>query len=105
MLDPETKCIDAAGEYFYFASTPVWKTRANAMFRYQTCGGGGWGDPLARDPQAVKRDVRDEYVTITGALRDYGVVIQGDPLNDPESLVVDEAATRKRREDMKRGIK
>ena len=105
MLDPETKRIDGDGEYFYFASTPVWKTQANAMFRYQTCGGGGWGDPLARDPQAVRRDVRDEYVTIEGALRDYGVVIQGDPLNDPENLVVDEAATKKRRENMKRGAR
>ncbi|MGQ0621757.1 MAG: hydantoinase B/oxoprolinase family protein [Panacagrimonas sp.] len=100
MLDPETKCLDAAGEYFYFNSTPVWKTKANSMFRYQTCGGGGWGNPLEREPERVKRDVRDEYVSIEGAYRDYGVVIKGDPLKDPEGLVVDLAGTTRRRAEM-----
>ena len=42
---------------------------------YEFGGGGGWGDLLDRDPQAVLDDVWDEYVSIEGALRDYGVVI------------------------------
>lgn len=37
-------------------------------------GGGGWGDPLKRDPVAVARDVRDGYVTAATALSDYAVV-------------------------------
>ncbi|MFF5987102.1 hydantoinase B/oxoprolinase family protein [Prauserella flavalba] len=100
MLNPDTKCIDPDGKYFYFASTPVWHTKPHAVFRYLTNGGGGWGDPTERDPERVKKDVRDEYVTIEGAYRDYGVVITGDPLTDPEGLQVDEAATRKRRAEM-----
>ena len=44
---------------------------------YEFGGGGGWGDALLRDPQAVLDDVWDEYVSIGGALRDYGVVITG----------------------------
>ncbi|HZM55715.1 MAG TPA: hypothetical protein VFC03_11890 [Acidimicrobiales bacterium] len=44
---------------------------------YEFGGGGGWGDLLDRDPQAVLDDVWDEYVSIEGALRDYGVVIVG----------------------------
>jgi N-methylhydantoinase B len=40
----------------------------------RTGGGGGFGDPFARDPDLVKRDVLDGYVTRTGAERDYGVV-------------------------------
>lgn len=44
---------------------------------YAFGGGGGWGDPLARDPQAVLEDVWDEYVSVEGARRDYGVVITG----------------------------
>jgi N-methylhydantoinase B len=44
---------------------------------YRFGGGGGWGDPLLRDPQAVLDDVWDEYVSIEGALRDYGVVLTG----------------------------
>ena len=39
-------------------------------------GGGGYGDPYARDPAAVLEDVIDGYVSIEGALRDYGVVIR-----------------------------
>jgi N-methylhydantoinase B len=57
------------------------------------CAGGGWGNPLERDPEAVRRDVRDGYVTIDGAARDYGVVVSGDPELDPEGLVLDERAT------------
>jgi len=62
---------------------------------YRFGGGGGWGDPLLRDPQAVLDDVWDEYVSIEGALRDYGVVITGS-LEDM-TLGLDEAATAKER--------
>ena len=59
------------------------------MFDYG--GGGGWGNPLDRDPQAVLDDVIDEYVSVEGARRDYGVVLTGS-LEDL-TLEVDEAAT------------
>jgi N-methylhydantoinase B len=36
-------------------------------------GGGGWGDPLDRDPAAVLTDVRDGLVSREAALADYGV--------------------------------
>ena len=68
-----------------------------ALLRYLTNGGGGCGDPLERDPERVKRDVRDGYVTIEGAARDYGVVVTGDPEDDPEDLVVDVEATERLR--------
>jgi N-methylhydantoinase B len=68
-----------------------------ARLRYLTNGGGGFGDPLERDPEHVKRDVRDGYVTIEGAARDYGVVVTGDPEDDPENLVVDVQATEQLR--------
>ncbi len=58
---------------------------------------------MQRDPERVKRDVRDEYVSIEGAYRDYGVVVTGDPLNDPEGLQVDLERTRSRREEMRAG--
>jgi N-methylhydantoinase B len=65
---------------------------------YEFGGGGGWGDPLDRDPQAVLDDVWDEYVSVEGALRDYGVVVVGSL--EQMTLDLDEAATsaeRKRR--------
>ncbi len=49
--------------------------------------GGGYGDPLERDPQLVLGDVLDGYVTIAGARADYGVVI------DEQGLLIDQAAT------------
>jgi N-methylhydantoinase B len=54
-------------------------------------GGGGWGDPLDREPASVREDVIDEYVSIEAARRDYGVVI------DPVTLLVDETATARER--------
>lgn len=101
MLNEETKAPDKDGKYFYFAEVPVWRTDPNAIFRYITNGGGGWGDPLSRDPEKVKKDVRDEYVTIEGAKRDYGVVIEGDPANDPEGLSINYEATRTLRQQLK----
>lgn len=102
VLDPDTKQLDPlGGRYFYFASTPIWRTTPRTSFRYQTGGGGGWGDPLRRDPERVKRDVRDEYVSIEGAYRDYGVAVIGDPFNDPEGLQIDLERTGRRREEMR----
>ncbi len=49
-------------------------------------GGGGFGDPFARDPAAVLADVRDGLVSVEGAARDYGVAIAPGP-------EVDQAAT------------
>ena len=53
-----------------------------------TPGGGGWGDPFAREPVLVLRDVRDGVLTSAAAERDYGVVLAAD------RLAVDEARTR-----------
>ena len=58
---------------------------------YEFGGGGGWGDPLARDPQAVLEDVWDELVSVEGARRDYGVVVTGSL--EEMTLAVDETAT------------
>ena len=71
----------------------VWRIDPGSIFRYQTNAGGGWGDPLERDPERVLRDVRDEYVSIEAAREVYGVVVEGDPERDPEGLTVDAAAT------------
>ena len=63
---------------------------------YQFGGGGGWGDPFLRDPDAVLDDVWDEYVSIDGALRDYGVVVTGSL--EAMTLAVDLDATKLARE-------
>jgi N-methylhydantoinase B len=58
---------------------------AGDMLHFITWGGGGWGDPLARDPALVGREILQGLVTPAGA-RSYGVVAD-------EDGVVDEAAT------------
>jgi N-methylhydantoinase B len=55
--------------------------------RFVLSGGGGYGDPLARDAGRVLSDVREGYVTIEAAKSDYGVVI------DQETLTVNAAAS------------
>jgi N-methylhydantoinase B len=45
------------------------------VLRVELAGGGGYGDPRTRPPEAVLRDVREGYVTPEAALRDYGVVV------------------------------
>ena len=60
----------------------------------RTGGGGGWGDPLERDPRAVQHDVAEEFISAEAALRDYGVVLTAGHKLDLE-------ATNQRRASMK----
>ncbi|MFO0690643.1 MAG: hydantoinase B/oxoprolinase family protein [Myxococcota bacterium] len=59
-------------------------------------GGGGYGDPFAREPERVLWDVREGYVGIERAATVYGVVLSGDPARI-ETLAIDAEATRARR--------
>jgi len=40
---------------------------------YRTCGGGGYGPPSERDPELVRRDVREGKVSAERAREVYGV--------------------------------
>ncbi len=97
VVDPETNAPDLAGRYVYPYGQPTHPTAALSALRYLNHGGGGWGNPLEREPDRVMVDVRDGYVSIEGAARDYGVVVLGDPESDPEGLVVDVEATARLR--------
>jgi N-methylhydantoinase B len=68
------------------------------LVRLMTCGGGGWGDPLARDPSLVQQDVARGFVSLQGALEDYGVVL------DPLSLEIAKTATEARRQARRRTL-
>ena len=50
---------------------------AGEVVRIMTGGGGGWGPPAGRDPEAVRRDVHEGYVSAAAAQRDYGVTVNG----------------------------
>ncbi len=65
------------------------------VFQYTWQGGGGWGDPLERDPQKVLRDVQWGRVTAEWARKLYGVVIGPGPAD------VDEEATKLLRQEIR----
>ncbi len=67
------------------------------VFRLDTPGGGGYGDPLRRDPQRVLADVREGDVSVEAAAAIYGVVVK----EAAGTFVVDETATRAKRATMK----
>ena len=67
------------------------RLQAGDVVREETAGGGGHGDPLTRDPEWVRADVVEGYLTALQAERRYGVRLGPD-------LSVDEAATEVKRE-------
>lgn len=83
-----------------FSGTPDWldfgpkpglrKMRPGDVFAASWQGGGGWGDPLDRDPSAVQRDCLNELVSPQAAADIYGVVLT--------QTEFDAEATRARRE-------
>lgn len=80
-----------------FSDYPVY---SGDQFARPTAGGGGFGDPLERDPAKVLEDVIDDYVSIERAGIDYGVVIRAiDP--DLCQYEIDVAATEKARADIR----
>lgn len=64
------------------------------MVSLRTGGGGGWGDPLERDPEMVLWDLKNEYITAEEALNVYGVAV--------EDLQVDKGKTEKIRRERKK---
>ena len=63
---------------------------------FRTAGGGGWGDPLEREPGTVRRDVARRLLSAGSARDDYGVVLFGD------DFAIDHRATQDLREGSKR---
>ena len=71
--------------------------RADDAFRLDSPGGGGYGDPLARDPERVLADLRDGMVSAQQAECEYGVVVT----RTGGSWAVDHGETRARRAQMR----
>ncbi|GMN04272.1 hydantoinase B/oxoprolinase family protein [Erythrobacter sp. MTPC3] len=72
------------------------EVKAGELLHFITWGGGGWGDPLERDPELVGLEIRQGLVTSDGA-RAYGVVADDDGVIDKdatESLRAEIRSTR-----------
>jgi N-methylhydantoinase B len=90
---PNERVVDALAD-----DEPV---RAGEVIRIRTTGGGGWGEPLERDPELVVRDVVRRKVSPEAALAEYGVVLTGSLEDD--SLSYDADATKTHREERLEG--
>lgn len=86
---PSENTLNPDGEAQPLPSKLTMTIRRGHVFRHVLAGGGGWGDPLERDPALVLRDVRNEVLSVARAASDYGVVI--------EDSAVDVAATERLR--------
>jgi N-methylhydantoinase B len=74
--------------------------KAGDRIYYTSSGGGGFGNPLEREPQLVLDDVMDEWLTIGEAKAYYGVVVEEIDAEACEYRI-NEEETKKAREQMK----
>jgi N-methylhydantoinase B len=81
----------AAGERSLPSKTPPTTVHSGDRILVQSAGGGGYGAPAERDPERVRADSLDGYITREAAAQDYGVVLDA-------SGELDEPATHKLRE-------
>ena len=72
---------------------------ADSVVRIVTTGGGGWGDPLGREPERVCYDVQCGVVSEAAARNDYGVALH----RKGAIWQVDEGATTALRAELRRG--
>jgi N-methylhydantoinase B len=75
------------------SKVPHMRVKAGERFTCVGPAGGGYGDPLRRDPALVREDVADGFVSAATARSDYGVVLAA-------TGSVDEAATAQLRSTM-----
>jgi N-methylhydantoinase B len=85
---------DASGEQKLASSFSELAVEPGTTVRVETPSGAGYGDPFARDPERVLRDVIEGKVTVQSAERDYGVVVTNG--------VLDSTATEKLRATQRR---
>jgi N-methylhydantoinase B len=73
------------------------EVESGAVVKIVTTGGGGWGDPMKREPERVLYDVICGLVSEKSAKEDYGVVVR----SMRESFELDNKATEALREDIR----
>ena len=71
---------------------------AGQVVRVVTTGGGGWGDPLEREPELVARDVMEAKVSVAAAREEYGVILIEAAHG---GLEIDSASTMRLRDDLR----
>jgi N-methylhydantoinase B len=90
----ELRLVRQSGDVEMLPSkVPHMPTRAGDRFICVGPAGGGYGDPLARDPSRVRDDIIDGLISAEMAKDDYGIVLAADG-------TIDQSATARLRRDM-----
>ena len=84
VLNPDDEAVE-------LSSKVTLDLKPGEVISYRTCGGGGYGSPHRRNPQAVLGDVREGKVSLERARDIYGVAV------DPQTWQVDELETARLR--------
>ena len=74
--------IPKNGEWQRFAFASGLKTQKDDVIRVVTGSGGGFGDPTRRDPDLVRRDVKNGLISAEHAEEVYGITIEPDKGED-----------------------
>jgi N-methylhydantoinase B len=85
------------------AKPPVFDFAFDDYYEWSPHAGGGWGDPLERDPEFVAADVRSELVSVAAARKLYGVVVMQAGELDPVATKAERAAIRRKRHALPKG--
>jgi N-methylhydantoinase B len=81
-VGPDVVVNRGADDERHLLKANAYPLRAGSVVEMYTGGGGGFGNPRERDPERVRNDAVDGFVSLEAARRDYGVVL------DPETLEV-----------------
>ena len=94
------RIIDAAGEVTRAPSVGQITLPRGSWLSGIELAGGGYGDPLDREPELVCEDVLERYVSLDHARQVYGIEFSGSA--DDDTLAVDSAATATLRDALRR---
>ncbi len=75
----------AAESFELLASKVTREITRGALLRHEQAGGGGYGDPFERAPEAVLEDVLDGKISVGFARAEFGVAVTGDALDRVET--------------------
>jgi N-methylhydantoinase B len=88
--------VKSAGDADFHREDPFRKLLpAGSSVTIMTAGGGGWGDPLDREPARVRMDVIEEYITRDEAQNTYGVILTAETTVDEPATIARRATLRK----------
>lgn len=91
---PSRNVLNPDGTPEILPSKVTREIQSSVVLRHEQAGGGGYGDPLTRDPQAVLADVLDEKISAEFARTQFGVAL------DAAGTAVDEDATKALRQSL-----